>query len=225
MTVTIGIGLKGYCAVMADYLGITPLAVYERQRMLVRLGVLPDAGPGRNKGVRASPATVAPLLIAGLFVDNLSELDDRFRRLLNAKPTEMERLSEASADQRAHLESAARQWAALGRKSIARTAMRARATAPEPAKIVCPITGASNFRNAVAALLASEALATQVGSVIINRSLLLGTIRSRDGRVSPFGTARSKKLRPETTTTFPGELVTTIARDLDVMSTVKEHSS
>ena len=219
MTVTIGIGLKSYCAEMADYLGITPLAVYERQRTLVRLGVLPDAGPGRNKGVRASPGTVAPLLIAGLFVDNLSELDDRLVRLLNAKPKEMERHLKAHADQRAHLESAARQRHALGLKSGGRTAV------PKPAKIACPITGASNFRGAVAALLSSEALTSQVEVLTINRPLLVGIISARDGRSSQFGTPRSKEPHMEIEAHFPGELIMKIASDLDVLSTVKEHFS
>jgi hypothetical protein len=215
MTVTIGIGLKAYCAVMADYLGITPLATYERQRTLVRLGVLPDTGPGRNKGVRATPGTVAPLLIAGLFVDNLSELDDRLVRLLNAKPPEMERQLDKYATQRAHIESAKRQL----RKTVIR------ATASEPTKVVCSITGAGNLKDAVTALLTSESLASQVGSLIINRSLLLGIIRTRDGRVSQFGTPRSKRPRLEIEARFPGEIVEQIASDLDVLSTVKEHSS
>jgi hypothetical protein len=74
-------------------------------------------------------------------------------------------------------------------------------------------------------VLASEALASQVESLIINRSLLLGIVRARDGRVSPFGTPRSKKPRLEIEARFPGELVAKIASDLDVLSTVKEHSS
>src|SRR5262245_24640978 len=225
MTVTIGIGLKGYCVVMADYLEITPLAAYERQRTLVRLGVLPDTGPGRNKGVRATPGTVAPLLIAGLFVDNLSEVDDRFVRLLNAKPTEIELRLDQHADQRAHLESAAHQWASRGKKSLAMRAQQQLHAMQEPTKIKCSITGASNFRNAVATLLTSEALASEIESLVINRSLLLGVIRARDGRVSQFGTPRSKRPRREIKALFPGELVAKIAADLDVLSTVKEHST
>jgi hypothetical protein len=217
--ISIGISLKGYSVELADYLGITPLAVYERQRTLVRLGILPLEGKGPNRGVRATPSAVAPVLIAALFADNLSEIDDRLVRLLNAKPTKMERLNDEDEDRRAHLESAARQWRALGRKPVVRT------TLPGPAKIACPITGASNFRDAVAALLSSEALASQVQSLIINRSLLLGIISARNEQISQFGTARSRKPRMEIEARFPGQLLAQIAAELPVLSTVKEKSS
>ena len=119
--ITRGISLKTYAAEMAGHLGITPMAAYERQRVLVRLGELPSvAGRGPNSGVRATPTTVAALLIAGLFADNLSEIDERFVRLLNAKPTEMERRLEEHTTQLAHFESRERQWRALGRKALAK---------------------------------------------------------------------------------------------------------
>ena len=215
----IGLSMKSYSVELADYLGITPLAVYERQRVLVRLGVLDSIeGRGPHSGVRATPSAVAVLLVGALFADNLSEIDDRVVRLLNAKPTPMERRLERYEDQQAHLESAERQLLALGRKP----ALRPLAS---PAKITCPITGAGNFRDAVAALLTSETLASQVEFLIINRSLQLGIICTRDARISPFGKARSKKPRLEVEARFPGELVMKIASDLNVMSTIKEHSS
>jgi hypothetical protein len=216
---SVGISLKAYSDDLAEYLGLTPLAVYERQRTLVRLGVLPLEGKGPNRGVRASPSAVAPVLIAALFADNLSEIDGRFVRLLNAKPTEMERRLDEHAMHRANLASAARQLRALGNKSVVRT------VAPEPAKVGCPITGAGNFRSAVEALLTSEALASQVESLIINRSLLLGIISNRDGRLSQFGTARSKKPRLEIEARFPGELLVKIASELPILSTIEEKSS
>ena len=85
-----GISLKGYSGILSEYLGLTPLAVYERQRALVRLGLLPEAGRGLNSGVRATPVTTTPLLVTALVTDNLSDVDERVKRLLNAKPSETE---------------------------------------------------------------------------------------------------------------------------------------
>jgi hypothetical protein len=223
--ISVGISLKGYSLEMAEYLGLTPLAVYERQRTLVRLGILPLEGKGPNRGVRATPTAVAPVLIAGLFADSLSEIDDRFVRLLNAKPSEMELRQPQHADRRAHFESAARQADALGKKSLALRAQQQLHAMQEPTETKCPITGASNLRKAVTALLRSKALASETESLVVNRSLLLGTIRTRDGRVSQFGTPRSKRPRLEIEARFPGELVAKVASDLDNLSTVKEHSS
>jgi hypothetical protein len=215
----IGLSLKSYSVELADYLSITPLAVYERQRALVRLGVLESIeGRGPHSGVRATPNAVAVILIGTLLADNLSEIDQRVVRLLNAKPTEMEHHLDKHATQLAHLESEARQRRAQGRKPVVRT------MPPEPAKVGCPITGAGNFRNAVAALLASEALASEVDSLTINRSLLLGIISARDGRVSQFGTAKSRNPRMEIEARFPGELLAQIAAELPVLSTVEEKS-
>jgi hypothetical protein len=169
--------------------------------------------------VRATPSAVAVLLIGALFADNLSEIDNRVVRLLNAKPTAMERRLDEHATRLAHDESGTRQWRALGSKSVVRRVV------PEPAKVGCPITGAGNFRDAIAALLASEALASEVESLIVNRSLLLGIICARNGQISQFGTARSKKPRMEIEARFPGELLAQIAAELPVLSTVEEKSS
>jgi hypothetical protein len=84
--VTTGISLKGFAPILADYLNLTPLAVYERQRALVRCGLLPaptTRGPGT--GVRATPETVALLLTAILATDNLTEIDDRVIRLAKSR--------------------------------------------------------------------------------------------------------------------------------------------
>jgi hypothetical protein len=215
---SVGLSLKGYSIDLADYLGITPLAVYERQRALVRLGVLPLEGKGPNRGVRAAPSAVAAVLIAALFAENLSEIDDRVVRLLNAKPMEMERRLAEHAMQQAHIESAKRQFRNLGSKAVAH------AVAQEPAKVLCPITRAANFRNGVAAVLGSEALASEVGAITINRTAQVGIIAARDGRISRFGTVKSKKPRMEVEARFPGELVMEIASDLNVLSKVEEKS-
>lgn len=212
-----GISLKNYSIEMAQHLGITHLAVYERQRTLVRLGVLPPEGRGPHRGVRATPNTVAPLLLAGMFADSLSDLDARFVRLLKAKPAEIEAGLEAHAEQQAHVDSAARQWAALGR-SFDRPAV------PAPAKMVCPVTGASNFKDAVAALLASSALVEQVEALAINRSLGVGIISAKDGRLSQFGMTKNKKPQLEVVAHFPGELVRKIGAELAALMEVEERS-
>lgn len=81
-----GISLKGFAPILANYIGLTPLAVYERQRALVRCGLLPDAkGRGPGSGVRATPEAVALLLIAVLATDNLSEIDNRVVELAGAR--------------------------------------------------------------------------------------------------------------------------------------------
>lgn len=79
------ISLKAFSPVLANALGLTPAAMYERQRALVRANVLPTpAGRGRGNGLPATPEHVAAVLIAALATDNLSEMDDRVERLANA---------------------------------------------------------------------------------------------------------------------------------------------
>jgi hypothetical protein len=81
--------LKGYTPALAQHLGTTPAALYERQRELVRAGIL-DAGDGRGpgSGVRATGAAVALLLIAVLATDSLSETGDRVGALATAKTSD-----------------------------------------------------------------------------------------------------------------------------------------
>ncbi|BBZ96185.1 hypothetical protein BRDID11004_29080 [Bradyrhizobium diazoefficiens] len=72
------ISLKSYLPVLADYLDLTPDALYERQRVLVRSGALKAvAGRGPGSGIRAMPATVTQLLIATLATDSLAETEDK----------------------------------------------------------------------------------------------------------------------------------------------------
>lgn len=72
--------LKGFIPALARLLGSSPSALYERQRALVRAGLLTSEssqsrGPG--SGVRATAPAVAMLLIAVLATDNLSETEER----------------------------------------------------------------------------------------------------------------------------------------------------
>lgn len=80
------ISLKAFGPVLAEALGTTPAAVYERQRALVRQGLLPaPIGRGRGNGLPASAGAVAMMIIAMMVTDNLSETDDRVRRVAGAE--------------------------------------------------------------------------------------------------------------------------------------------
>lgn len=79
------VSLKAFSPILADALGLTPAAMYERQRALVRANILPTpVGRGRGNGLPATPENVAILLIAVLVTDNLSEIDNRVSQLANA---------------------------------------------------------------------------------------------------------------------------------------------
>jgi hypothetical protein len=75
------ISLKSFAPVLAPTFGVTPAAVYERQRSLVRQGLLPKPELGRGNGLAATPDTVALMVIAFMVTDNLSDTDDRVRRV------------------------------------------------------------------------------------------------------------------------------------------------
>jgi hypothetical protein len=80
------ISLKAFAPVLAETLGTTTAAVYERQRALVRQGLLPaPVGRGRGNGVPATAETVAMIIIAMMVTDNLSDTDDRVRRVAGAE--------------------------------------------------------------------------------------------------------------------------------------------
>jgi hypothetical protein len=80
------ISLKAFGPVLAEALGTTPAAIYERQRALVRLGLLPaPVGRGRGNGLPASAGAVAMIIIAMMVTDNLSETDDRVRSVAEAE--------------------------------------------------------------------------------------------------------------------------------------------
>ncbi len=72
--------LKAYAPLLAWRLGTTPAALYERQRALVRDGMLDQrTGRGPGSGVQAGPYPVALLLVAVLATDSLSETAEKVR--------------------------------------------------------------------------------------------------------------------------------------------------
>lgn len=81
------ISLKAFLPALASMFQLSPASLYERQRALVRLGLLPSPSTrGRNSGgADANPDTVALLLIAVLATDNLSEIDRRIISLAKAR--------------------------------------------------------------------------------------------------------------------------------------------
>jgi hypothetical protein len=80
------ISLKAFAPVLAETFCTTPAAVYERQRALVRQGLLPaPVGRGRGNGLPATAETVAMIIIAIMVTDNLSDTDERVRRLAGVR--------------------------------------------------------------------------------------------------------------------------------------------
>jgi hypothetical protein len=78
--------LKSLTPLLAKALGTTPDALYERQRALVRAGLLEsEAGRGPGSGVRATPYAVAMLLISILSTGSLSEVEQQVKAIANLK--------------------------------------------------------------------------------------------------------------------------------------------
>ena len=78
--------LKGLIPGLAKSTGMTPAALYERQRALVRAGLLhtrPGRGPG--SGVPADAQSVATLLISVLATGSLSEVEEQTKAIANLK--------------------------------------------------------------------------------------------------------------------------------------------
>ena len=70
-----GLSLKSLIRHVSAFTGRSEAAVYERQRALVRAGLLkPERGRGPGSGVRGTPESVALLLISLLATGNLSEV-------------------------------------------------------------------------------------------------------------------------------------------------------
>ena len=66
--------LTSFLPRIAPTLGLTTSALYERQRSLVRMKLLPTPeGRGRGSGAEATADTVAALLVSVLATDSLSE--------------------------------------------------------------------------------------------------------------------------------------------------------
>lgn len=81
------ISLTSILPALAPILGMTPQALYERQRALIKMGLLPaPQGRGRRDGPVASPEHVALLVIAKLATDHQS--DERVRALASAQLTD-----------------------------------------------------------------------------------------------------------------------------------------
>lgn len=77
--------LTSFLPKLVPHFGMTLAAVYERQRALVRLGLLPKPqGRGRGAGAEATPETVALICMSILATDNLSEMDERIATLARA---------------------------------------------------------------------------------------------------------------------------------------------
>jgi hypothetical protein len=81
------ISLKSYIGRLSGILGMTPDALYERQRVLVRSGQLTGAiaGKGPGSGVRATVRNVTRLLLSTLAADALFEIDEKTRKLAALK--------------------------------------------------------------------------------------------------------------------------------------------
>jgi hypothetical protein len=79
--------LKSFLYGVAPIIGITPNALYERQRALVKLGLL-TAAPGRGpgSGVPLTAENIAAVVISVLAAENLSDVDDRVVDLCKAQP-------------------------------------------------------------------------------------------------------------------------------------------
>ena len=78
--------LKSFLPHLAKVLQMSPLALYERQRALVRAGLLesrPGRGPG--SGVPANAKSLTMLLISTLATDSLSEVEEQTKAVARLK--------------------------------------------------------------------------------------------------------------------------------------------
>ncbi len=78
--------LTSYTPTLAKLVGLDGVALYERQRSLVRVGLLEPEGRGPGRGVQATPKAVALLLISALATDRLVDAAVRTRDLAAAVP-------------------------------------------------------------------------------------------------------------------------------------------
>jgi hypothetical protein len=92
--------LKAYAPLLAWRLGTTPAALYERQRALVRDGVLDQSeGHGPGSGVQVGAYPVALLLVAVLATDSLSETAEKVRFFATAKASTADGLCPLTGEQ------------------------------------------------------------------------------------------------------------------------------
>jgi hypothetical protein len=84
-----GLSLKRLITHVSDLTGMSEAAVYERQRALVRAGLLnTERGRGPGSGVRGTPESMALLLISLLATGNLSNVGLSTRIFANLKNEE-----------------------------------------------------------------------------------------------------------------------------------------
>lgn len=78
--------LKSIIPDLAPLFGMTPAALYERQRALVRAKLMKvESGRGPGSGVKATPQSIALLLISVLATDSLSEVESATKVLARLK--------------------------------------------------------------------------------------------------------------------------------------------
>jgi hypothetical protein len=95
------IGLKAFLNVISEFSDEPFDALYERQRELVRCGLLPvRPGRGPGSGVPLTPETLATFLIGLLATDSLSEIARRTAQLSKAKPLLVTPLQKGAKDRR-----------------------------------------------------------------------------------------------------------------------------
>jgi hypothetical protein len=82
------VSLRIYGQRVAALLGTTPDALYERQKSLLRAGLLQPEGRGRGGGTKATPKTVALLLIALLASDSPADAGTRAKTIANLRAEE-----------------------------------------------------------------------------------------------------------------------------------------
>ena len=76
------LSLKAYIPTLAPFLGVSPDALYEKQRALIRSGLLlPVEGRGPGSGVKVSVPAVSLLILSVLATDSLAEIDTTVRVL------------------------------------------------------------------------------------------------------------------------------------------------
>jgi hypothetical protein len=79
--------LKSFLFAVSPIIGVSPDALYERQRVLVKLGLLAAApGRGPGSGVSFTAENFAAVLISVLAAETLSQVDQYIVDLCNAQP-------------------------------------------------------------------------------------------------------------------------------------------
>ena len=86
--------LKAFIPELGELVGMTRFALYERLRVLARAGLLKAVpGHGAGTGVRATPQTVATLLVAILSTDDLADTAERAKTFAGLKSSDPCRLT------------------------------------------------------------------------------------------------------------------------------------